>query len=469
MVSASDVSLAVTDPFGLWHNHHGDRSLRDEVDEYGEFLREQGLIVEKKLLHERHKDFVSLEAVDHFSAYKLTSELLKKDGSVIYNGALESKTLGLRGRPDLLKIENRTCVLEEYKLAGKLKKAHKIQALVYAYLLKNEYQIENCAVVVTRKNEEFIIPYAEQEIADMIQMTREILSSEEPPYPVYNCQSAWGTLQNKRAKELQDVTLAWHVGAGHGGQFHQMNIHTLEALSALEPKAMNSIKGLGPKKVPQIVNSVKAQLSKTIIKVGSWIPVENTPGLEIFLDLEGTSELFQEDPEWNCIYLIGLIPRLEGKEQPYKPFMAGVPKDEEKILSEFIEYLKTREGPYRLYHWHHYEKTQLKKACERYGFEEACDTLILPFLEDLCTAAQTSYVLPIPGYSIKIVAPYFGFKWSQDSSEVDAMKSSMIWFRQAAGGGDGKDLEKVLLYNEDDCKAMIIVKDGFDKLEREGV
>ena len=48
------------------------------------------------------------------------------------------------------------------------------------------------------------------------------------------------------------------------------------------------------------------------------------------------------------------------------------------------------------------------------------------------------------------------------------MKSSMIWFRQAAGGGDGKDLEKVLRYNDDDCKAMIIVKDAFDKLERGG-
>ena len=108
----------------------------------------------------------------------------------------------------------------------------------------------------------------------------------------------------------------------------------------------------------------------------------------------------------------------------------------------------------------------LKKACERHGFSEACESLILPHLEDLCTAAQDSYVLPTPGWSIKVVAPYFGFHWNQAASEVDAMKSAMIWFKQAACGGDGAGLEKVIQYNQDDCRAMIAVKDGFDKLER---
>jgi uncharacterized protein len=97
---------------------------------------------------------------------------------------------------------------------------------------------------------------------------------------------------------------------------------------------------------------------------------------------------------------------------------------------------------------------------------EAYESLVLPYLEDLCIAAQAAYVLPTPGWSIKVVAPYFGFNWTQAASEVDAMKSAMIWFKQAFSGGDGAGLEKVLLYNKDDCKAMIVVKDGFEKLER---
>jgi uncharacterized protein len=108
----------------------------------------------------------------------------------------------------------------------------------------------------------------------------------------------------------------------------------------------------------------------------------------------------------------------------------------------------------------------LKKACEHHSLSEAFESLILPHLDDLCTAAQTSYVLPTSGWSIKVVAPYFGFHWNQSAYEVDAMKSAMIWFKQAASGGDGADLEKVIQYNQDDCRAMIVVKDGFDKLER---
>jgi len=46
------------------------------------------------------------------------------------------------------------------------------------------------------------------------------------------------------------------------------------------------------------------------------------------------------------------------------------------------------------------------------------------------------------------------------------MKSAMIWYKQAINGGDGTGLEKVIQYNQDDCRAMIFVKDGFDSLER---
>ena len=47
------------------------------------------------------------------------------------------------------------------------------------------------------------------------------------------------------------------------------------------------------------------------------------------------------------------------------------------------------------------------------------------------------------------------------------MKSAMMWFKQALTGGAGEGLDKVLQYNEDDCMAMIVVNDGFEKLERE--
>ncbi len=467
LLSASDISLAISDPFGLWHNHHGDPTLKDPEDEYDLFLAEQGLRIEKELLIKRHAVFTDLKNVAFDTASRETTTLLQQGDSVIYGGALQSEKLGIRARPDVIKINKGACLIEEYKLAGKPDETHKIQALVYAYVLKKGYGIENECRVISRLNEEFVIPYDEKQIEEAIRCAREILACDKPPYPIYNCPSVWGSLQNKTAKGLQDITLAWNVGAVLAKKFHQMNVHTLEDLSKLGPESLKTIKGLGPKKIPQILNSTKAQLSKSVIKVGIWQPMEDPPEIEVFLDLEGTGELFQDDPIWNCIYLIGLIPRYKGQEGSYIPYLAKKPEDEKTILSNFLDYLRKETRRYRVYHWHHYEKTQLKKACERYGLEEAYGSLILPHLEDLCTAAQASYVLPTPGWSIKVVAPYFGFEWMQDASEVDAMKSAMIWFKQALNGGDGTGLEKVLRYNNDDCKAMIVVKDSFDKLERE--
>ena len=466
MLSASDISLAISDPFGLWHEHHGDQKLKDREDEYDLFLKEQGLRIEKELLAARHASYSDIKELDFVAALEKTQDLLKKGDQVIYGGALQSGRLGLRARPDVIKLENGQCRIEEYKLASTLDEKHKIQALVYAFLLRREYEIENESIVVTRLNEEYPILFDEQKIEKSIQLAREILASNQPPYPTYNCPSNWGALQNKRAKEVQDVTLAWNVGAVLAAKFHQMNIHTLKDLVQVGADRLKGMKGLGDKKVAQIVNSVKAQFSNLVIKVGHWKPIQDPPELEIFLDLEGTSELFQDDPGWNCIYLIGLIPRQSGKEISYISFLARKPEDEKTILRDLIDYLKKQDKSYRLYHWHHYEKTQLRKASERHGLQEDYESLILPFLVDLCTAAQASYVLPTPGWSIKVVAPYFGFEWTQDTTEVDAMKSAMIWFKQAINGGDGSGLEKVLQYNEDDCKAMIYVKDGFEKLEQ---
>jgi len=466
ILSASDISLAISDPFGLWHDHHGDQKFKDPEDEYDLFLAQQGLRIERQLLTKRHISFSDLKSLDFDSAVGQTADLIKRGDEVIYGGALQSENLGLRARPDVIKLANGACLIEEYKLAGTPDETHKIQALVYAYVLKKGYGIENECKVVSRLNEEFVIPYDEQQVEEAIRYAREILSCDHPPYPTYNCPSVWGSLQNKTAKDLRDITLAWNVGPVLAKKFHQMNVYTLEDLAKLKADSLKAIKGLGPKKIFQILNSVKAQLYNSVIKVGTWKPIEDCPEVEIFLDLEGSGELFQDDPVWNCIYLIGLIPRSNGREESYIAYLAKKPEDEKTILSEFVAYLRKQNRRYRLYHWHHYEKTQLKKACERHGLSEAYDSLILPHLEDLCTAAQTSYVLPTPGWSIKVIAPYFGFKWTQDASEVDAMKSAMIWFKQAFNGGDGTGLKKVLQYNEDDCRAMIVVKDGFENLER---
>jgi len=468
VLTASEISLALSDPFGLWHDRHGDPRFKDPEDEFTRFLKDQGLRIEKQLLSQRHEEYTDLTGLTFAAAATQTAQLLKYGRVTIYGGAMESGTLGLRGRPDVIQVEKGRGVVEEYKLAGTPDETHEIQGLVYSYILRKGYGIENESRVISRLNEEYSIPYDEQKVEDAIARAREVVGAVTAPYPVYNRRSRWRRLQNKTARDLRDVTLAWNVGAAHSEKFHRIGVHTLDDLARLDQNTLKTIKGLGPKKIPQVLNSVKSQLTNRVIRVGPFTPLEDPPEVEFFLDLEGSGELFQDDPAWNCIYLIGLIPRSGGHEGGYQSYLAKRPEDEKIILSEFLEELGREHRRYRLYHWDHYEKTQLRKACDRHGLLDDYNAKILPFLHDLCRATQNAYVLPTPGYSIKVIAPYFGFQWTQDAADVDAMKSAMIWFKQAVEGGSGQALEKVLKYNEDDCRAMIFVLDGLGELSRSG-
>src|SRR3970040_584095 len=98
VLSASDVSLALSDPFVLWHDHHGDPRLKDPEDEYALFLKEQGLRIEKELLLKRHEQFTDLKGLSFEAAVTQTRQLLKYGHVVIYGGAVELNALGLGAR-----------------------------------------------------------------------------------------------------------------------------------------------------------------------------------------------------------------------------------------------------------------------------------------------------------------------------------------------------------------------------------
>ena len=63
--------------------------------------------------------------------------------------------------------------------------------------------------------------------------------------------------------------------------------------------------------------------------------------------------------------------------------------------------------------------------------------------------------MPAPSFSLKAAAPAFGFNWRQD--DCGAM-DSMVYFTNWLKTGNQDLLNKVLMYNEDDCKAMLVLE-----------
>ena len=73
-----------------------------------------------------------------------------------------------------------------------------------------------------------------------------------------------------------------------------------------------------------------------------------------------------------------------------------------------------------------------------------------------------TFYLPAPSLSLKAAAPAFGFRWRQD--DCGAM-DSMVYFTNWLKTGNKEQLDKVLMYNEDDCKAMLFVENYLNDKE----
>ena len=71
-----------------------------------------------------------------------------------------------------------------------------------------------------------------------------------------------------------------------------------------------------------------------------------------------------------------------------------------------------------------------------------------------CILKHTDW--PLYSYSLKDIARYLGFNW-RDKTPSGAL--SIQWFNEYLKDLDQTKLQRILDYNEDDCKATMIIKD----------
>ena len=64
---------------------------------------------------------------------------------------------------------------------------------------------------------------------------------------------------------------------------------------------------------------------------------------------------------------------------------------------------------------------------------------------------------PLGSYSIKAIAQYLGFRW-RDETPSGAL--SIQWFNQYIAKRDPAMLQRIREYNEDDCRATLVLQDA---------
>lgn len=106
------------------------------------------------------------------------------------------------------------------------------------------------------------------------------------------------------------------------------------------------------------------------------------------------------------------------------------------------------------------ERTTLRRLMERYKLDPEVFEQYMEREYDLYGDLVVKYSdWPTYSYGIKQIARLVGFRW-RDPDPSGA--NSIAWYNEYLQNPAREEiLERILAYNEDDCRAMIAVKDYF--------
>ena len=397
---------------------------------------------------------------------------MAQGASAISNMPLLSRPDGVAGRPDLLlRDDSRDSNLGpfgyqvvEIKAVRKITRGHILQAALYNRLLGRALGHEPSEFYLLNL-EGILQPIRMAEIAVELDWAldemRQVLAGK-PVEPCYGgAEWPWTEYVNQQAIAARDVSLVPGLGESKRQAFASAGYTTVENLAGAKSEDLTSIKGEGPTNAGKFLTSAQAICrGRPIPRSADWRLPQCT--VEVFLDLEGAaSGLDSEGPSregtgW-VNYLIGNVIRSTAQPTTYRPFFAANFEQEGLILGKFFQWAGSLKDA-RFYHWHHCERTHLSRMASRHGLEPDLVSQVLDRLVDLSPITTKAFAFPTYREGLKDIAKCLGFSWRQE--DVSG-QSSMALYQEyvESGGTDDKTRQKLLDYNEDDCRATMHVFD----------
>lgn len=283
----------------------------------------------------------------------------------------------------------------------------------------------------------------------------------------------WYTSCKSWVKENDDTTGLFYVGRSVRDTLAEdVDLKTvadaqyLDVESLLDEKKANGkhfLRGVG-----------KSTLEK-IRRRAEILANNKTPVLYQPLELPQVShELFfdiEDDPTQAFVYMHGVYERTPQGEN-FIPFVADEVSEEAeaKAWQEFWNYIRSMpDNDFAIYYYSHHEKTTYKKLAEKYPEVASLDDVEWLFDKSRAIDLYSDAILKhtdwaVGSYSLKAIAQHLGFEW-RDETPSGAL--SIQWYNEYLNTNDGKILERILLYNEDDCIATMVIKDALVKMESE--
>ncbi len=468
----------------------GDPAERDEPSPFMQLLWEKGHLFEKEVMSGTGEPFLDLSRYSLDEKERLTTEAMERGEPLIYGGRISADDL--LGDPDLLRLKGDGYVAGDIK-SGKgvegndedldrPKKHYGVQVALYTDILERKgLSARREPFIWDIDGDEFVYdleapmgPKTPQSLWDLYQSclaeARAIVASQTETLPAYSstCKEChWYGACQGRLKELDDLTLL--PGLGRSNRDTMIDrIGTVQELAGINVEAFVQGKKtvfhrIGPPTLEKFHNRAK------LVKSPDPQPYLTEPvqlpysDLEIFFDIE-------VDPMRGVCYLHGFVERHEGRNDTEKYisfFTEEETEDEEqRAFAEAWQYLQERAHGI-IYYYSKYERTIWRKLQDHYP--DVCSSAEVEALFDPTRAVdlyndvvtkKTEW--PTIDHSIKTLAKHLGFRW-RDTHPSGA--ASIEWFDRWVRTRDRAIKQRILEYNEDDCRATRVLLDGIRQLD----
>ncbi|MFA5029899.1 MAG: TM0106 family RecB-like putative nuclease [Patescibacteria group bacterium] len=459
---------------------NGDQKSKDRVSDFVKMLWYRGIQHEKEIIEkiakDKNKNFAEVDKNKKANqeTFEQTLELMKRGVDYIYQGVLISDNY--IGRPDLMeKVDGKSIFGNYYYIpidikAGRgyegeefdderTKLSYKLQITFYALLLGKiqAYQPEMGKIINIDKEElEYKLDTQDEKFVAYFQDIELMARGEELYQPTISgkcgmCQ--WKTYCKNWADKNKDLSLIYYLGEQkYGLQSYGINSyedllkHPLGEWLDILPTAKKQgyFKGIAEKSLTNFYNRALVYISgKEVIYNKIDFP---SGSKEIHFDIE-------DDPTQDIVYMFGFWIIDNGKGY-YHAIVAENINGEEKATRELWEFLKINQG-IPMYHYSHHEKSTLRRLQEKYSLDPSVYEQFLNDAFDLYSAVTKNTDFPLTSYGLKAICKHLGFHWSAEDA---GGANSIEWYSKYLAG-DKSMMDKILKYNEEDCKATAYLKD----------
>lgn len=452
----------------IWLDKYGDSQDRNELPGTTYFRRVQGIQHEKEILNYTMPNHENINVSDWAEAVTVTRDLMAGNTRRIAGAAFETsitlnstpEDIRLIGQVDqLIALDDRYGVVE-IKYRQRLNPSDELQMDLYVWLIEQitgrQPEAEFWLGVRQGSARYNPVPHTYDELRLMTTLERvaQLMSAkDEEPYvrTASHCEAChWHHYCSNKAKKRLSLSLLNGIRSKTIEDMRQKGYTSLRQLVKLKPDELMQFHG------------IKTTATRYHAQARSW--VENQPIWygEVpdncyrdawFFDIE-------TNPDTGAVWSIGwskangrteaiiVAPGKHGLKQTLPDgHLIHYVQNANSAWELFHDVVSADDMP--IFHWSGFDAGIMK------SFAPHIHENLKPRLMDLCKVFSQTVQIPQQGVSLKVVAPYLGFKWRAYEDWFQAWTDYLHWL----DSGDETRLLKLSQYQTDDVLAMIVVNE----------